>query len=165
MVGSEVYSSEIKKTEVLMENFRRAIGKNEPTLWMFCVFVIADLCSVTMLRWMSSFCLSVHSEKLFFDYQSKERTSAAAFLDLNVIVIEECVISKNTAWKIWFMPNWLSANGANKCKLKLNKWQRWKILHKLSNLQPNVNWYANVVHVLTIFAFLHHICPKQICMI
>lgn len=28
MVGSEVYSSEIKKTEVLMENFRRAIGKN-----------------------------------------------------------------------------------------------------------------------------------------
>jgi RuvB-like protein 1 (pontin 52) len=27
MVGSEVYSSEIKKTEVLMENFRRAIGK------------------------------------------------------------------------------------------------------------------------------------------
>lgn len=28
MVGSEVYSSEIKKTEVLMENFRRAIGIN-----------------------------------------------------------------------------------------------------------------------------------------
>ena len=27
MVGSEVYSSEIKKTEVLIENFRRAIGK------------------------------------------------------------------------------------------------------------------------------------------
>lgn len=26
MVGSEVYSSEVKKTEVLMENFRRAIG-------------------------------------------------------------------------------------------------------------------------------------------
>nr|KAF6330929.1 RuvB like AAA ATPase 1 [Myotis myotis] len=30
MVGSEVYSTEIKKTEVLMENFRRAIGI-EPT--------------------------------------------------------------------------------------------------------------------------------------
>lgn len=30
MVGSEVYSAEIKKTEVLMENFRRAIGE---TLW------------------------------------------------------------------------------------------------------------------------------------
>lgn len=27
MVGSEVYSSEVKKTEVLMENFRRAIGR------------------------------------------------------------------------------------------------------------------------------------------
>ena len=27
MVGSEVFSTEIKKTEVLMENFRRAIGK------------------------------------------------------------------------------------------------------------------------------------------
>lgn len=26
MVGSEVYSSEVKKTEVLMENFRRSIG-------------------------------------------------------------------------------------------------------------------------------------------
>ena len=33
MVGSEVYSSEIKKTEVLMENFRRAIGK---TLTKYC---------------------------------------------------------------------------------------------------------------------------------
>lgn len=28
MVGSEVFSSEVKKTEVLMENFRRAIGKS-----------------------------------------------------------------------------------------------------------------------------------------
>lgn len=27
MTGSEVYSSEVKKTEVLMENFRRSIGK------------------------------------------------------------------------------------------------------------------------------------------
>lgn len=27
MVASEVYSSEVKKTEVLMENFRRAIGE------------------------------------------------------------------------------------------------------------------------------------------
>jgi RuvB-like protein 1 (pontin 52) len=27
MVGSEVYSNEVKKTEVLMENFRRAIGR------------------------------------------------------------------------------------------------------------------------------------------
>lgn len=26
MVGSEVYSSEVKKIEILMENFRRAIG-------------------------------------------------------------------------------------------------------------------------------------------
>lgn len=26
MVGSEVYSSEVKKTEILNENFRRAIG-------------------------------------------------------------------------------------------------------------------------------------------
>lgn len=26
MVGSEVYSSEVKKTEILYENFRRAIG-------------------------------------------------------------------------------------------------------------------------------------------
>jgi RuvB-like protein 1 (pontin 52) len=26
MIGSEVYSSEVKKTEIPMENFRRAIG-------------------------------------------------------------------------------------------------------------------------------------------
>lgn len=26
MVGSDVYSTEVKKTEVVMENFRRAIG-------------------------------------------------------------------------------------------------------------------------------------------
>ena len=30
MVGSEVYSSEVKKTEVLMEHFRRAIGLLTP---------------------------------------------------------------------------------------------------------------------------------------
>lgn len=29
IVGSEVYSTEVKKTEALMENFRRAIGKLE----------------------------------------------------------------------------------------------------------------------------------------
>ena len=37
MVGSEVYSAEIKKTEVLMENFRRAIG------------ISANLMSITVL--------------------------------------------------------------------------------------------------------------------
>lgn len=30
MVASEVYSSEVKKTEVLMEHFRRAIGVPPP---------------------------------------------------------------------------------------------------------------------------------------
>lgn len=28
IVGSEIYSAEVKKTEALMENFRRAIGTN-----------------------------------------------------------------------------------------------------------------------------------------
>ena len=28
IVGSEVYSTEVKKTEALMENFRRAIGRH-----------------------------------------------------------------------------------------------------------------------------------------
>jgi RuvB-like protein 1 (pontin 52) len=32
MVGSEVYSTEIKKTEVLMENFRRAIGEDKTSI-------------------------------------------------------------------------------------------------------------------------------------
>jgi RuvB-like protein 1 (pontin 52) len=47
MVGSEVYSTEVKKTEVLMENFRRAIGlrikENKEvyegevsSLWFYC---------------------------------------------------------------------------------------------------------------------------------
>ena len=42
MVGSEVYSSEIKKTEVLMENFRRAIGKKNLRI----VFLITILHSI-----------------------------------------------------------------------------------------------------------------------
>lgn len=33
MVGSEVFSSEVKKTEVLMENFRRAIGESARRGW------------------------------------------------------------------------------------------------------------------------------------
>ena len=34
IVGSEVYSTEVKKTEALMENFRRAIGKlTNPSPW------------------------------------------------------------------------------------------------------------------------------------
>jgi hypothetical protein len=38
MVGSEVYSNEIKKTEVLMENFRRAIGaSHSPGSLVSCV--------------------------------------------------------------------------------------------------------------------------------
>lgn len=36
MIGSEVFSTEIKKTEVLMENFRRAIGK------FFSAFVLLN---------------------------------------------------------------------------------------------------------------------------
>jgi RuvB-like protein 1 len=39
MVGSEVYSSEVKKTEVLMENFRRAIGR-----WAFLEDSAQALC-------------------------------------------------------------------------------------------------------------------------
>lgn len=34
MVGSEVYSSEVKKTEVLMEHFRRAIGAYDLEPWL-----------------------------------------------------------------------------------------------------------------------------------
>lgn len=41
MVGSEVYSSEIKKTEVLMENFRRAIGKCDYV--SYCYFEVVML--------------------------------------------------------------------------------------------------------------------------
>lgn len=37
MVGSEVYSSEVKKTEILMENFRRAIGVFEPSAIGWCL--------------------------------------------------------------------------------------------------------------------------------
>ena len=33
IVGSEVYSTEVKKTEALMENFRRAIGKLSMTVF------------------------------------------------------------------------------------------------------------------------------------
>lgn len=39
MVGSEVYSSEIKKTEVLMENFRRAIGECHFSMMWFLLLL------------------------------------------------------------------------------------------------------------------------------
>jgi DNA helicase TIP49 (TBP-interacting protein) len=42
IVGSEVYSTEVKKTEALMENFRRAIGEN------LCVMVLRFGGSPTM---------------------------------------------------------------------------------------------------------------------
>jgi RuvB-like protein 1 (pontin 52) len=42
MVGSEVYSAEIKKTEVLMENFRRAIGIS--MLIFACGFICRNFC-------------------------------------------------------------------------------------------------------------------------
>lgn len=41
MVGSEVYSAEVKKTEVLAEAFRRAIGLY-PT-FLFCFFLLGLL--------------------------------------------------------------------------------------------------------------------------
>ena len=45
MVGSEVYSSEIKKTEVLMENFRRAIGKNMKVILICgCTHTVSGRC-------------------------------------------------------------------------------------------------------------------------
>jgi RuvB-like protein 1 len=33
IVGSEVYSTEVKKTEALMENFRRAIGESAQNIY------------------------------------------------------------------------------------------------------------------------------------
>jgi RuvB-like protein 1 (pontin 52) len=35
MVGSEVFSAEVKKTEILMENFRRAIGNTDFIFLLF----------------------------------------------------------------------------------------------------------------------------------
>jgi AAA+ superfamily predicted ATPase len=43
MVGSEVYSAEVKKTEVLAEAFRRAIGKLfSRFVPLPCSFMVAD---------------------------------------------------------------------------------------------------------------------------
>jgi DNA helicase TIP49 (TBP-interacting protein) len=43
MTGAEVYSQEVKKTEILMENFRRAIGQYFNTL---CVTIFTGLISL-----------------------------------------------------------------------------------------------------------------------
>jgi len=51
MVGSEVYSSEVKKTEILMENFRRAIGlriKETKEVWEGEVIDKSDLIPLFM---------------------------------------------------------------------------------------------------------------------
>lgn len=39
IVGSEIYSAEVKKTEALMENFRRAIGVHSLDLWARTVLI------------------------------------------------------------------------------------------------------------------------------
>lgn len=44
MVGSEVYSSEVKKTEVLMEHFRRAIGAIVTKMHYFSRLFSTRLC-------------------------------------------------------------------------------------------------------------------------
>jgi len=46
MVGSEVYSSEVKKTEVLMENFRRAIGGCLSVVYVYVPLVGTSLLPV-----------------------------------------------------------------------------------------------------------------------
>ena len=47
MVGSEVYSSEVKKTEVLMENFRRSIGM---FVWLMIYYCIRNyFCKIPVL--------------------------------------------------------------------------------------------------------------------
>jgi len=40
MVGSEVYSSEVKKTEVLMSNFRKAIGNRIVLMFYIKIFLL-----------------------------------------------------------------------------------------------------------------------------
>lgn len=45
MVGSEIYSNEVKKTEVLMENFRRAIGKQKDLLVAVPFPSLTELCN------------------------------------------------------------------------------------------------------------------------
>ena len=60
MVGSEVYSSEVKKTEVLMENFRRAIGlriketkdvyEGEVCVMLICQFLLLLCSNILFLR-------------------------------------------------------------------------------------------------------------------
>jgi DNA helicase TIP49 (TBP-interacting protein) len=42
IVGSEIYSAEVKKTEALMENFRRAIGAHSLHLWIRITLTLCD---------------------------------------------------------------------------------------------------------------------------
>jgi DNA helicase TIP49 (TBP-interacting protein) len=42
IVGSEIYSAEVKKTEALMENFRRAIGKLDQTPLQVTIVLLVD---------------------------------------------------------------------------------------------------------------------------
>ena len=55
---------------------------------------------------------------------------------------------------------------AKKCKLRLNKGQRWLIPHLPSNLQPHVNSQTNAAFTIFAFdfllvcSFLQHICSE-----
>jgi DNA helicase TIP49 (TBP-interacting protein) len=47
MVGSEVYSTEVKKTEVLAESFRRAIGEHCRIFYGFVHLELEISCVIT----------------------------------------------------------------------------------------------------------------------
>ena len=61
MVGSEVYSAEVKKTEVLMENFRRAIG----ILSSFVYYFLEIICLYNL----SLIIIALWNRRLSIDYR------------------------------------------------------------------------------------------------
>lgn len=76
MVGSEVYSSEVKKTEVLMENFRRAIGQCMCSCWAhYCSTAAGSHHHVEFM----SYQLSVQSQILSDHPCAAAKVSRSAF--------------------------------------------------------------------------------------
>ena len=58
MVGSEVYSTEVKKTEILMEHFRRAIGlriKESKEVYEGEVYSFISNCCIDLLHFIYLF--------------------------------------------------------------------------------------------------------------
>lgn len=113
MVGSEVYSSEIKKTEVLMENFRRAIGEY-CSGFSFCPKTRqTEFFVLFLMLWADGHCVYSHQNLISKHNSSKQKQRSDKMM--------------NTAW---LCTNMKHHSPHHSCCPELKTWSRYKQIFK-----------------------------------